>query len=198
MTAPTHRPDDFRAQAAPRELGRLGMRLLLLALSMLFAASLTGYLVVRAGASAWPPPGMPGFPKGLWFSTVLILLASATVQWALSGIRRGDQRGLRYGLILTTGLGVAFLASQTINWFALVAEHLTPRVNLYGFTFYLLTGLHAAHVVGGLIPLAITTRKAIRGDYTPQFHPGVENVAIYWHFLDAVWMVLFVILFLAG
>lgn len=198
MTPAGGRERDFRAQAAPRDQGRLGMRLLLLSLSMLFAASLVGYVVIRSGASAWPPPGMPGFPSGLWVSTALILLASVTIQWAVAAVRRGDQRSLRYGLLATALLGAGFLASQTVNWFVLVAEHLTPKVNLYGFTFYLLTGLHAAHVVGGLIPLVITTVRAFRGAYTTEFHPGVENVATYWHFLDGVWLVLFVVLFLAG
>jgi cytochrome c oxidase subunit III len=191
-------PKDFRSQAAPREMGRLGMRLLLLSLSMLFAASLVGYVVVRSHASAWPPRGMPAFPKALWVSTLLIMVSSLTVQGALRGVRRGDVGALRRGLALTLVLGLGFLVCQTLNWFLLVAEYVTPKVNLYAFTFYLLTGLHAAHVVGGLIPLGITTRRAFQGAYSPTFHPGVENIATYWHFLDVVWLVLFTVLFLAG
>ena len=101
-------------------------------------------------------------------------------------------------MLLTTMLGVAFLASQTVNWFALVAAKLTAKTNLYGFTFYMLTGLHAAHVVGGVIPLGVVTVRAWRGRYSSSFHPGVRYCGIYWHFLAAVWLVLFIMLVVAG
>jgi len=191
------RPDE-RAMPAPLAIGRLGMRVLLLSLGMLFAATLAGYLWVRGGAETWPPPGMPSLPKGLWLSTALLLASSGTVQWALGGVRRGRLDALRRGLLLTTVLGVAFLVSQTASWFVLAAAEFGPRLNLYAFTFYLLTALHAAHVVGGLVPLSLVTARAFKGRYTQGFHPGVEYVATYWHFLDAVWVVLFVVLFLAG
>lgn len=187
-----------RSEAAPLATGRLGMRLLLLSLGMLFAASLAGYFWVRASAEAWPPAGMPTLPEGLWASTMLIVLSSVSVQWALAGARRGAQGAMRLGLLLTTLLGLGFLASQTVNWFALVASDFTPQSNLYAFTFFLLTALHAAHVIGGLVPLAIVTTRAWQGRYGPSAHAGVEYVTTYWHFLGAVWLVLFVVLFLAG
>jgi len=187
-----------RSEAAPLATGRLGMRLLLLSLGMLFAATLAGYFWVRASAEAWPPAGMPALPPGLWLSTALIVVSSVTVQWALAGVRRGAQGALRTGLLLTTLLGLGFLASQTVNWFSLVAANFTPRLNLYAFTFFLLTALHAAHVIGGLIPLAVVTTRAWQGRYGAVTHAGVEYVTTYWHFLGAVWLVLFVVLFLAG
>ena len=72
------------------------------------------------------------------------------------------------------------------------------RTNLYGFLFYLLTGLHALHVVGGLVPLAVTTARAWQGKYTAVAHAGVEHVALYWHFLDVIWLVLFGVLVLTS
>jgi len=134
----------------------------------------------------------------LWISTVIIVISSFTMQAAVRAAKGGRQRALRAGMLLTTLLGVAFLVSQTLNWFALVAANLTARTNLYGFTFYMLTGLHAAHVVGGVIPLAVVTARAWRGRYSAAFHPGVQYCAIYWHFLAAVWLVLFVVLVLAS
>jgi cytochrome c oxidase subunit III len=198
MTTPAVPPRDSRSAPAPLPLGRLGMRLLLLALGMLFAATLTGYLAIRGEAQMWPPPGVPRLPATLWISTLLIVLSSVTVRWAVRSIRRGEQAPLRLGLLLTLLLGVAFLVSQSVNWFSLVAAHFTVRTNLYGFLFYLLTGLHAAHVLGGLAPLGFVTVRAWRGGYTADVHVGVEYVASYWHFLDGVWVVLFAVLTLTS
>ena len=189
---------DERSRPAPLATGVLAIRVLLASLSMLFAASLMGYLAVRGRAETWPPPGMPAFPRGLWLSTVLMVVSSLTVQWAKRAARRDHQPTLRAGLLLTLALGLAFLTSQTVNWFALMAQAFTPDLNLYAFTFYLLTVLHAVHVVGGLIPLGIVTARAWRGSYSAEFHPGVDYIATYWHFLDVVWLVLFAVLSLAG
>ncbi|MGE5235262.1 MAG: cytochrome c oxidase subunit 3 [Acidobacteriota bacterium] len=176
----------------------LGMRLLVASLSMLFAASIVGYVVIRSRSAIWPPAGSPPLPGGLWLSTVLLLISSGTMCAATMAARRDAQRQLRVGLLLTTLLGVGFLASQTANWSALVARHLTPGLNLFGFTFFLLTGLHAAHVVGGLVPLSVVTVRAWKGRYSAAFHPGVRYCALYWHFLDVVWVILFGVVFLAG
>ena len=196
MTAPVHDP----ARTAPVALstGKLGMRLLIASLAVLFAASITGYIVVRTRAEVWPPAGMPALPSGLWLSTVLIVLSSATIAWAVSGIRRDRQLPLRVGLLATLLLGLSFLASQTVNWFSLVAADVRPGANLYAFTFFVLTWLHAAHVVGGLVPLGGVTARAWHGGYSAAFHPGVEYTAMYWHFLDVVWLVLFAVLYLGS
>jgi cytochrome c oxidase subunit 3 len=192
----SERPVSSNGRSAPTPLGtgRLGMKILVLALSMLFAASIVGYLVIRFRAPAWPPPGVPRLPGTLWISTLIIVVSSLTMQAAVRAVRADRQRALRIGMLLTTLLGVAFLVSQTLNWFALVAANLTARTNLYGFTFFMLTGLHAAHVVGGLIPLGVVTARAFRGRYSSGFRPGVEYCAIYWHFLAVVWLVLFTFL----
>ena len=174
--------------------GRLGMRLLVASLSMLFGATVMGYLVIRSRASVWPPPGVPALPAGLLLSTLLLLACSGAIFIGSDGIRRGQERTLRVGLLVALVLAVAFLASQTVCWFWLVARSFTIRTNLYGFLFYLLTGLHALHVVGGLVPLAVTTARAWKGRYTAASHEGVAHVALYWHFLDAIWLVLFLVL----
>lgn len=178
--------------------GKFGMRLFLAALTMLFGASLIGYLVVRSRAASWPPPGIPRLPAGLWASTVILLLGSITIAWALRSARRDRQELLRAALLITLLLGVLFLASQTLNWFYLVLLHLPKRANLYAFTFYMLTGLHALHVVGGLILLAYVTVRAHQGRYSPASHAPLAHCATYWHYLDAVWLVLFTVLYLLG
>ncbi len=170
------------------------MWVLLASLAMLFAASIVGYLVVRLKAENWPPPGMPRLPGGLWAATLLIVLCSVTVHLALGSVRRGQLTATARWLGATFALGVAFLVLQGVNWYGLVVRAMTARSNLYAFTFYMLTGLHAAHVVGGLIPLAIVTAKAVLGRYGSGHHPGVRYMAMYWHFLDVVWCILFLVL----
>jgi len=170
------------------------MALFLASLAVLFLASLVGYFVVRSDAEAWPPPGMPRLPAGLWGSTALLVVSSVTMHAALRGARSGRPALLRRGLAATALLGLAFLVTQVLCWWSLVRAELTVQTNLYGFTFYVLTALHGAHVVGGLLPLAVTTRRAFGGRYGPEEHTGVTLCAMYWHFLDAVWLVIFAVL----
>ncbi len=190
--------DGGRSAPAPLATGLLGMKILILALSMLFAASIVGYLVIRTRAAVWPPPGVPRLPGTLWVSTVVIVLSSFTMRAAVRAARADRQAALRAAAALTMLLGAAFLVSQTLNWFALVAADLTAKTNLYGFTFYMLTGLHAAHVVGGLVPLSVVTARAFKGRYSAASHAGLVYTAVYWHFLDGVWLVLFAVLMLAS
>jgi cytochrome c oxidase subunit III len=180
-------------------LGRLGMVLFLIALGVLFAAGMVGYLVVRLRAPTWPPEGSPRLPGGLWVSTVILLVSSLTMHLALGRARRGQTEALRNRLLVTGCLGISFLISQLLNWSHLItAHHLRAQANLYAFTFYMLTGLHGAHVVGGLIPLGLTTARANRGRYSPESHEGIVHLSMYWHFLDAVWLVMFVVLMVAA
>jgi len=174
--------------------GRLGMHLFLLSLTVLFAASIAGYLAVRFRADAWPPPGTPPLPAGLWIATIVLLASSGSIAVALSGVRNGRGGALRGGLAATAFLGVLFFLLQIRNWTILSAEEVTAESNLYGFTFYMLTGLHAVHLLGGLAALTVVTARAFRGAYTASLHGGVHYMSMYWHFLDAVWIVLFAVL----
>ncbi len=183
----------------PPGAGKLAMRLFLAALAVLFAASMVGYLVVRLRAPEWPPEGSPRLPAGLWISTLILLASSGTMAGALAAIRDGRAGALRNWLYTTGLLGVAFFVSQVLNWQHLVtAHHLPAQKNLYAFTFYLLSGLHGVHVLGGLVPLAITATRAVRQRYTAEDHAGVEYLSMYWHFLDAVWIVMFLVLMVAA
>jgi cytochrome c oxidase subunit 3 len=183
-------------EPAARISGTFGMMVFLLSLSVLFLASIIGYLVVRSRAAEWPPPGSPKLPAGLWVSTVIILVSSGTIQSALNSVRRNRLGALIGFMLMTLLLAVVFLVSQAVNWAWLMSIQATTQAELYLFTFYLLTGLHAAHVIGGVVLLSVVTAKAFRGAYSPQHHPGVRYAAMYWHFLDGVWLVMFVLLFL--
>ena len=131
-------------------------------------------------------------------STLLLLLSSITMHGAVLGIRGGKREISTRLLLATLGLGVAFLLSQIYNWWQMVAvDAVLATKSLYAYTFYMLTGLHALHVIGGLIPLGITSWRAHQGGYSWADYHGIRLMAMYWHFLDAVWIVLFVILQLA-
>ena len=174
--------------------GVLGMWLFLATLTVLFLASIVGYLVVRLKAPDWPPKGMPRLPGGLWLATGLLLGASVAVHRALRSIKAEARVACTRWLAATLGLGSAFLAVQSLNWFRLIRLHLMAATNLYAFTFFMLTGLHAAHVIGGVALLAVVWSRSKRGRYDSGHHPGVTYAAMYWHFLDAVWLVLFAVL----
>ncbi len=167
-----------------------------MALGMFFAASVVGFLLIRARQPEWPPAGSPPLPGGLWLATAVLVAGSVAAQLGLGAIRKGSQRGLRIGVTATLALTILFLAVQAMNWSELASEGLTPGRNLFGFAFYMLTGLHAAHVVGGLVVLVLVGSKAFRGGYSAGYHPGVRSAAVYTHFLTAVWIVMFGIVFL--
>jgi cytochrome c oxidase subunit 3 len=175
--------------------GILGMRIFLGALGVLFAASIVGFVVVRLHATEWPPPGMPRLPSGLWVTTLVIVACSIAISRAGAAIRLGEIRKATRWLQATLGLGLLFLVSQTVNWWALVTAHVTARTkNLYAFSFYMLTGLHAAHVIGGLILLGVVIHRSRRGRYGSGQHDGITYAAMYWHFLGVVWVILFGVL----
>jgi len=171
--------------------GYLGMKLLLLSLSVLFAASLVGILVVRLRAPQWPPEGAPGLPTGLWLSTVVIVASSWTLSRAQRRVRLGEP-GQGLGPLTATGvLALVFLGNQVLNWAKLVPAQAPKSTALYGFSFLLLTVLHALHVLGGLVSLAVVTFKARAGSLTAA---GLTYASLYWHFLTVVWLVIFAFL----
>lgn len=173
------------------------MRLFLLSLGILFAASVIGYISILILAIR-QPVDIPPLPKGLWLSTLLLLTSSGTIQGALGAARRGAQRRLHRFMLATTALGLGFLAIQVtcwIQWAGPMRVSLGETDRIFVLTgFYVLTGLHAAHVIGGLVPLIIVTARSRTGRYSHGNYGGVLYSAMYWHFLDAVWVVLFVTL----
>ncbi|MCG3138031.1 MAG: Cytochrome c oxidase polypeptide I+III [Phycisphaerae bacterium] len=188
-------PTGSSPPAAPPQLssGTFGMLLFLVSLSILFIASLIGYLVVRSRAELWLPPGQPSVPLGFWVSSAILLISSGTIHWALRSVRRGRSAGLLAGLLITLLLSVVFLGLQTMSWWYLWAiGEVTRHASLYAFTLYMLTGLHGAHVLGGLVLLAVVTIRAFKDRYDARLHGGVKYAAMYWHFLDGVWLVMFI------
>ncbi|MCP4013811.1 MAG: heme-copper oxidase subunit III [Phycisphaeraceae bacterium] len=175
--------------------GRFGMLIFIASLAMIFAAAILGFLVVRLeDDGSWPPPGMPALPWSLLLSTLILVASSVTFLRATGDLRRDDERGLVRWLTGTLVLALAFLAVQTFAWWDLIGRGMDFSRHLYAWTFYFLTGLHAVHVLGGVIPLWIVTRRVRRGDRSPSVRRGIFYTAMYWHFLDVAWVVLYLTL----
>ncbi len=183
----------------PLDAGALGMMVFIVALSMFFGASIAIYLLMREMHQPWPPRGFPALPASLWLSTLDIVFSSITLQGAVLAARRDDKIGLRRDLLAALVLGLGFLALQAYAWYAIwrqVAGVAADLSSTYLKMFYTLTGLHAVHVLGGLVPLVMVTVAAYRGMYGRKKHAAVRYTAIYWHFLDAVWCALFIVVYL--
>jgi cytochrome c oxidase subunit 3 len=173
---------------------RLGLALAIFGMSTLFAAFLIAYLLLRRNAAVWPPPGAPIPPRGLWTSTLVLLASSATFAGAVRAAREGSPVLLARALRWTLALGVLFLVVQAILWRTVLLGGRFAFSDAYGTIFYSLTGLHAAHVVGGILFLARVSARARREPRSTRTLLSVQLCSTYWHFMDAVWVVLFCVL----
>lgn len=150
--------------------------------------------------ATWPTagPGASSAPVALspWglpaINTLILLTSGATVTWAHWGLQKGRQGQLKLGLALTVALGIIFLGLQ-IHEYGEAA--FTIRDGIYGATFYMLTGFHGFHVLLGTIMLAVILARSMAGHFTAERHFAFEAVAWYWHFVDVVWLLLFVFVY---
>jgi cytochrome c oxidase subunit 3 len=179
-------------------IGVLGMSIFIGSEIMLFAAFFTSYFIARSNATQWPPvfEGAKSFevPKLITgVNTAILVFSSFTVWWAEKRLAAGDRKGLIRGLIVTIMLGATFLIIQ-INEYA----HLgfTPQDKIFGTVFYCLTGLHGAHVFVGLNALGYSLNRAKRGEFSHGSAGPLIAASIYWHFVDVVWVFLFVVVYL--
>jgi cytochrome c oxidase subunit 3 len=195
----THAPDDGR-QAPSRpgtENHRLATLVFLMAGTMLFAGMIGGYLVLRYGAPAWPGPGLPRLPVRLaGCSTVVIALSSLALHRGVRALRALDAGGLRRALFASAGLGVLFLSLQVTQWSILFGSGLSFSGTTYGSTFYVLTGMHAAHALSGIAWLLIIAFRQRELWVPDRRQRAIEVCALYWHFVGVVWLGLYVVLYL--
>lgn len=178
----------------------LGMWLFIFGEIAFFGTLFGAYVFVRMNASitgfAWPPPGeVHSFFLG-GFNTILLLTSGLTMVLALTCARRGNRVGLQASLVTTFLLGAFFMAIKAYEWRELYQSGFTFSTNVASGTYYLLTGVHGAHVVAGLTALLYLIAKAVRGGFTPAKHGAVEIFGIYWGMVDAVWVFLFPLLYL--
>jgi len=163
---------------------------------MLFTALTSSYIVRSASGNDWQPIVMP---KVLWLSTALILISSVTMEISRRSLKQ--QKDARYGrwLTITVVLGLGFLASQLIAWRQLVRQGVYLASNPYNSFFYLFTAAHGVHLAGGIMALGYlllrTRRKRATVEGELRRVGAADSATIYWHFMDGLWVVLFVLLF---
>jgi cytochrome c oxidase subunit III len=175
----------------------LGMLLFIASEIMLFGSFFTVYFfdrVVNHGVDGqWPPDGYhrPAFVALV--NTLILVTSSFSMHWADQSVKSGNRAGLQAGLVLTLCLGTTFLFTQFIEYHRL---GFNTGDTSFAATFFGLTGLHGAHVFVGLMILLFMTIRAFRGHFSPEHHHGIELGGIYWHFVDVMWIVVYVTVYL--
>ncbi len=186
---------DDRLRFSPARY-RLGVWVAIAGIVMLFTALASSYIVRSASSNDWQPLVMP---KVLWLSTAVIAISSITIEFARRSLKQNSDS--RYGswLMVTAGLGLVFVVSQYLAWRALARQGIYVSSNPHSSFFYLFTGAHAVHLLGGIIALAYlilrtrTRRDTVDGELK---RIGAADAAtIYWHFMDGLWICLFLLLF---
>lgn len=130
-------------------------------------------------------------------NTILLLTSGATITWAHWGLIKNNRKQLVIGMALTVALGIAFLVCQGLEYHEAYTEMgLTLGSGAYGATFFMLTGFHGFHVCLGTIMLIVILLRCMKGHFTPDQHFGFEGVAWYWHFVDVVWLGLFIFVYM--
>ncbi|MGJ8536769.1 MAG: cytochrome c oxidase subunit 3 [Parasphingopyxis sp.] len=145
----------------------------------------------------WPPEGVHVFDPFSFplLNTLILLCSGTTVTWAHHCLLKGDREGLKAGLWLTILLGILFSFIQAYEYAHAAFDF---SGNIYGATFFMATGFHGFHVIVGTIFLAVCLVRTYKGDFTPKQHFGFEAAAWYWHFVDVVWLFLFVSIYVWG
>jgi cytochrome c oxidase subunit III len=187
--------------------GMAGMVLFIASEIMLFGGLFAGYFFVRNQAETWPPEGVHVLGVGLGAVLTLILIISGVVGHAgIVGAKAGNRGVFIMGVAGAIVLGTIFIAGQAYEWFELMDHGLTataachdlvecPKGAVYSATFYVLTGFHGAHVIAGLAMLVVVLVRANWGDFTPARHVFADAAMLYWHFVDIVWVILFLVLY---
>jgi cytochrome c oxidase subunit 3 len=176
---------------------RIGVWVALASILMLFTALSSAYVVRAASANDWIPLAMP---RVLLLSTALILISSISMDAARRKLRAGFDSAYTQLLLVTVLLGFGFLASQLFAWKQLARQGVFLTTNPHSSFFYLLTATHGLHLLGGLLALMFllvrTRRNTEKATGAATRQAAANAVSIYWHFMDALWIYLFLLLFL--
>lgn len=163
-------------------------------ITMMFAGFTSAY-IVKSNQAGWQPVQMP---KIFFLSTVLILLSSGTIYLAYRAMKNRETRKYKNLVLLTTLLGLGFVATQFLGFNELWNQNITFKESVAGSFFYIITGVHALHVVGGVIALLVIFARAFSTKTKYYSSTPVEIAGIYWHFVDILWIYLFVFFLLVS
>jgi cytochrome c oxidase subunit III len=177
--------------------GIVGMACLILAESAIFLIFIVAYVYYLGKSVSGPTPhDVLELPI---FSSICLLSSSATVHFAVAALHHAKRTATSLWLAATVLLGGIFLGATAMEWHKLIYhDGLTISTNLFGTTFYSLVGLHATHVVVGLIMLTLATIFSLTGSMTSKHTGRMEVLSLYWHFVDAVWVVVFTVVYILG
>ena len=163
---------------------------------LLFGALISTYLLYKGRSTEGPGPQDVYDIPYTSVSSFVLLMSSLTMVLALSAIQRGDHRRLRLWLLATASLGASFIAGQVYEFTSFYREGLSLSTNLFGSSFFVLTGFHGVHVSLGIVMLLSLFSLSMRGKIPQQKAEVVELAGLYWHFVDIVWIVIFTVVYL--
>jgi cytochrome c oxidase subunit III len=197
MNAFTMTLSEHQSQWRPPARGPVAMYCLIAAEAAVFTIFVVAYIFYLGKSATGPQPS--AVLHAPIFLTICLLSSSLTIHAAVGFLRRGDVRNFAWCWGATVVLGGIFLAGTAREWHHLIYQDgLTIQTNLFGTTYYSLVGLHAFHVVMGLAALTVVLAFAIRGDIRHEHSERTEVLSMYWHFVDAVWVVVFTVVYLIG
>jgi len=171
----------------------LGMVMFLVSEAFLFGSLFWTYYYLRVKTAVWLPEGVQIESTLATWNTLVLLSSSATAWFGVRSIRKGNEKGLAFGLAATAFLGVGFLGITFWEW---ANETFRPWTHAYGSIFYTLTGFHALHVLGGALLMLVLLRRTLRGRFSSGNCMAVEAGSLYWHFVDFIWLLVFGTLFI--
>lgn len=186
---------DEEMRQARRKVAKNLLWLGIVGMIMLFGGFTSAY-VVRQAKGDWNNFEIPTM---FFVSTAIIIVSSITMNMAVTAAKKDDLKNMKRSMLLTLILGLGFILSQYLGWKSLVAQNVyfTGRSsNASGQFFYIITFMHLLHLFGGIIALIVVNFKALAEKYSSNDYLGVQLCAIYWHFLDVLWIYLFLFLYL--
>ncbi|HLN13074.1 MAG TPA: cytochrome c oxidase subunit I [bacterium] len=198
--AESHRPPWWRELAQrtrpfPMPAAQLGMMIFIASEAMFFLILIISYIYYHVNPSPGPTAAQVLHPDRAGLNTAFLIASSVTLWWGMREQTRGRRGSFIGWLAATIVLGGLFLFGQGQEWWGLIQSNVTVSRDLFGATFFTLTGFHGLHVFLGLVLLAALLVLALAGQFRGRTSVGVECVALYWHFVDAVWIVLYTMIY---
>jgi cytochrome c oxidase subunit I+III len=176
---------------------KLGLWIFLTSEILIFGSLIVAYVYVRVNSVSWPVATQTHNVLLGMTNTIILLTSSLAIVLALYWVKSGNLKGLRIGLIGTFALGAAFLVIKFgVEWPELFSNGFSINSGLPASSYYVLTGLHGMHVAVGLVAVGYLLFRTSMGGFTSTKHVAVENIGLYWHFVDIVWMFLFPLFYL--
>jgi len=170
-----------------------GMIIFLCSESVIFLAFFAGYAVLKLSSPVWLPTGVEGLEVKAPLINTVILVSSSFVAWfAEQQLQRGRLWGFRALWLLTMAMGSYFVYGQAVEWHGLA---FSLQAGIFGGSFYLLTGFHGLHVITGILLMSLMLFRSFRAGNYEGGEAGVTSVSLFWHFVDVIWIILFVLIY---